>query len=108
MLADERVGIRRNVRTAIVTGGASGIGKATCEGLARDGYRVAIVDRDELGAHAVPEAIGGSAFACDVTDERAVATTFDRAVEALGAPLDALATPAGGALTAPGAALDAA
>ena len=108
MLADERVGIRRNVRTVIVTGGASGIGKATCEVLARDGYRVAIVDRDELGAHAVAEAIGGSGFACDVTDERAVASTFERAVEALGAPLDALATPAGIVDTTPFAELDAA
>src|ERR1700676_23387 len=108
MLADERVGIRRNVRTAIVTGGASGIGKATCEVLARDGYRVAIVDRDELGAHAVADAIGGSAFSCDVTDERAVASTFERAVEALGAPLDALATPAGVVDATPFAELDAA
>jgi len=108
MLADERVGIRRNVRTAIVTGGSSGIGKATCEVLARDGYRVAVFDRDELGAHAVADAIGGSAFVCDVTDERAVVNAFERALEALGDRLDALATPAGIVDTTPFLELDAA
>jgi NAD(P)-dependent dehydrogenase (short-subunit alcohol dehydrogenase family) len=100
MLADERDGLRSDVRTAIVTGGASGIGKATCEVLARDGYRVAVVDRDELGAHGVADAIDGIAFGIDVTDERAVIATFERALEGLGGTLDALATSAGIADTA--------
>ncbi len=95
MLADDPAGDRRHVRTAIVTGGASGIGKATCEVLAREGYRVAVLDRDELGAHAVADAIGGEAFALDVTDERAVTSVFERATTALGGRLDALTTPAG-------------
>jgi len=108
MLADDRVGLRRDTRSAIVTGGASGIGKATCEVLARDGYRVAVFDRDELGARAVADAIGGFGFACDVTDERAVETAFERALEMLGGPLDALATPAGIVDTTPFMELDAA
>jgi len=95
MLAGERDGLRSDVRTAIVTGGASGIGKATCELLARNGYRVAVVDRDELGAHSVADAIDGVAFGLDVTDERAVISLFERAFEALGGTLDALATSAG-------------
>jgi NAD(P)-dependent dehydrogenase (short-subunit alcohol dehydrogenase family) len=95
-------------RTAIVTGGASGIGKTVCELLARDGYRVAVVDRDELGARGVADAIGGFAYALDVTDERAVATTFERAVAAFGGRLDVLATPAGIADTTPFMDLDAA
>jgi NAD(P)-dependent dehydrogenase (short-subunit alcohol dehydrogenase family) len=108
VLADDRLGLRRDTRSAIVTGGASGIGKATCEVLARDGYRVAVFDRDELGARAVADAIGGFAFACDVTDERAVISAVERAVETLGAPLDALATPAGIVDTTPFMELDAA
>jgi NAD(P)-dependent dehydrogenase (short-subunit alcohol dehydrogenase family) len=95
MLADDPAGLRRTVRTAVVTGGASGIGKATCEVLARGGYRVAVIDRDELGAHAVADAIEGEAFALDVTDESAVAGVFERAAAALGGRIDALATPAG-------------
>ncbi|MEO6990225.1 MAG: SDR family oxidoreductase [Candidatus Baltobacteraceae bacterium] len=79
---------------AIVTGGASGIGKATCERLARDGFRVAVADRDELGAHAVADAVGGHAFVIDVTDESALVALFERALEAFGR-LDALATLAG-------------
>jgi NAD(P)-dependent dehydrogenase (short-subunit alcohol dehydrogenase family) len=108
MLADDSDTVAVVPRTAIVTGGASGIGKATCELLAVEGYRVAVIDRDELGARGVADAIGGHAFALDVTDERAVALTIERAVAALGGRLDALATPAGIAETTPFMDLDAA
>ena len=37
-------------RTAIVTGGASGLGRALCRRLARDGWEIAICDIDEAGA----------------------------------------------------------
>ena len=37
-------------RTAIVTGGASGLGRALCRRLARDGWEIAICDIDETGA----------------------------------------------------------
>ena len=108
MLADDSDIVVVTPRTAIVTGGASGIGKATCELLAADGYRVAVIDRDELGARGVADAIGGFAFALDVVDELAVAATFERAVATLGGRLDALATPAGIADTTPFMELDAA
>lgn len=81
--------------TALVTGGASGIGKATCEVLAQEGFRVAVADRDFAGAQRVAEAIGGVAFAVDVADEDSVIDLFEAAVPALGGTLDALATPAG-------------
>jgi len=94
MLADDAND--QSVRTpgAVVVGGASGIGKAICEVLARDGYRVVVADRDELRARAVADAIDAFALAIDVTDEPAVAAFFERAREILGG-LDALATSAG-------------
>ncbi len=59
-------------KVAIVTGGASGIGKATVEAFARLGAQVAVVDRNEQGARAVAAQIGGQAFGCDVADPTAV------------------------------------
>ncbi len=94
--------------TAIVTGGASGIGRAVCELLCRDGYRVAVADRDKAGADAVAHHIDGVAFEVNVADEASVAAMFDAAVDALGGTLDALATPAGIADTTPFLELDAA
>jgi NAD(P)-dependent dehydrogenase (short-subunit alcohol dehydrogenase family) len=62
---------------AIVTGGASGIGRALCEALARGGARVVLVDRDEAGARAAAERIAGEggrvrAEVLDVADGEAV------------------------------------
>jgi len=108
MLADDTVVRSIDVRTAIVTGGASGIGRATCEVLSRQGFLVAVFDRDELGARGVADAIGGHAFAVDVTDELALPAAFERALAALGGRLDALATPAGIVDVTPFMALDAA
>ncbi len=95
MLADDRLVEDPGTPTAIVTGGASRIGKAACDLLARNGYLVAVADRDELGARAVADACGGFAFALDVTDESAVTATFARAFEALGERLDGLVTAGG-------------
>jgi NAD(P)-dependent dehydrogenase (short-subunit alcohol dehydrogenase family) len=79
----------------LVTGGAGGIGRSVCELLTREGYRVAVADRDLPGAQAVAAAIGGHAFSLDVADEASVVACFDAALAALGGTLDALATPAG-------------
>ncbi len=95
MLADDRAGARRDVPTVIVTGGASGIGRAVCEVLARDGWRVAVADRDEVGARGVADAVGGFPFTVDVAEEASVAALFERAYEAFGGRLDGLATSAG-------------
>ncbi len=64
-------------KSAIITGGAGGIGSATCRRFAAEGARVAVFDRDEAGAQKVAreiEAAGGKAqaFACDITDRRSV------------------------------------
>ncbi len=76
-------------KVAIVTGGASGIGKATMERLSREGAAVVCVDiNDELGGSAVKEinAQGGKAAYrhCDVGAFSQVKATVDFAVERFG------------------------
>jgi NAD(P)-dependent dehydrogenase (short-subunit alcohol dehydrogenase family) len=66
---------------AVVTGGGSGIGKATASLLAQAGASVVIVDRDQSACESAASAIvalGGSAFAstADITDEVAVEKLF--------------------------------
>jgi NAD(P)-dependent dehydrogenase (short-subunit alcohol dehydrogenase family) len=81
---------RLDRHTAIVTGGASGIGRATCRLMAEEGAAVVVADINEEGARAVAEAItdtdGQRAVACqcDVTDEDAVNRLFDVAEAAFG------------------------
>lgn len=86
-------------RGAIVTGGASGIGRACAIRLAREGARVVIGDvRDEGAAETVDlvRAEGGEAIAvhCDIGDEDQVAAMTAKAVEAYGR-LDVLVANAG-------------
>jgi len=84
-----------NPPTAIVTGGASGIGRAVCELLAKDGFRVAVADRDLALAETIAHQIDGRAYQVDVADEASVVALFERAVADFDGVLDALATPAG-------------
>lgn len=65
-----------NGQRAVVTGGASGIGRATCRRMAAEGARVAVLDVDGEGAQRVADEIDGVAYAVDVTDYDA----FERAV----------------------------
>ncbi|MET8338719.1 SDR family oxidoreductase [Streptosporangium canum] len=60
------------MRTAIVTGGASGIGRALCRELGRRGAHVVVADLDGAGAERVAKEFGCSAATLDVTDARAV------------------------------------
>ena len=69
---------------ALVTGAASGIGRATAELLAERGCRVAVVDRDEDGGKAVADAVGGLFVACDVASSAAVNAAFARCAQELG------------------------
>jgi 3-oxoacyl-[acyl-carrier protein] reductase len=60
-------------RTALVTGGGKGIGRATARALAEEGARVIVNYRsDEAAAEETAHEIGGSAVRCDVTDGEAV------------------------------------
>src|SRR5688572_28967044 len=73
-------------QVVVVTGGASGIGAATCRAFAAEGAQVAVVDIDGEGAHAVAESIGSAATAhtTDVTDADAVAAMAASVLEAHG------------------------
>ena len=57
-----------NGQRAFVTGGASGIGAATCRRMAAEGARVAVVDVDRERAAAVADEVDGLACTVDVTD----------------------------------------
>ena len=59
-------------RRALITGGASGIGRAVAVRLAQAGAAVVVVDRDEAGAKAVADHVGGTAVAVDLSDLDAV------------------------------------
>jgi len=70
MTIDDRAGDGTGLqgRTAVVTGAASGIGKACAQALAEAGAKVRVVDLDAEGAHRVAEAVGGAACPVDITD----------------------------------------
>ncbi|MCV7079250.1 SDR family NAD(P)-dependent oxidoreductase [Mycobacterium szulgai] len=86
-------------RVAVVSGGASGMGEATCHELGRRGHQVAVLDIDGEAAHRVAEdlrAEGVTALgvAADVTDRPAVEEAFAKVRSKLG-PVGILVTSAG-------------
>jgi 2-hydroxycyclohexanecarboxyl-CoA dehydrogenase len=81
-------------KTALVTGGASGIGAATARLLAAEGARVAIGDLNEDGAGELAGELAGHGCAMDVTDTTSVRTAVAAIEERLG-PVDVLVNNAG-------------
>jgi NAD(P)-dependent dehydrogenase (short-subunit alcohol dehydrogenase family) len=73
-------------KTAIVTGGARGIGRAIVERLASEGARVLIADIDEATGKSVAAEIGGGAqaFGLDVTSESSWQAAVEQATGAWG------------------------
>ncbi|OBK17524.1 SDR family NAD(P)-dependent oxidoreductase [Mycobacterium asiaticum] len=86
-------------RVAVVTGGASGIGEATCHELGRRGHRVAVLDINEDAAQRVTDdlradGITATGVGADVTDRVAVEQAFAKIRTELG-PVSVLVTSAG-------------
>lgn len=63
-----------NGRTALVTGGASGIGAACARALAAEGAAVTVADIDGAGAKSLAQEIGGTAWTLDLLDVEALET----------------------------------
>jgi NAD(P)-dependent dehydrogenase (short-subunit alcohol dehydrogenase family) len=86
-------------KVAVVTGGASGIGRALAWRFAEEGARVVVADLDADGASAVARDIGANAHAvaCDVADEQQVVALVETAHDAFG-PVDLFCANAGVAI----------
>ncbi|MFT3800497.1 MAG: SDR family NAD(P)-dependent oxidoreductase [Burkholderiaceae bacterium] len=70
--------------SAVVTGGASGLGQASAEALAAQGVKVAIFDVNEEKGQAVASKIGGIFCKVDINNEEAVVAGYKKAREANG------------------------
>ncbi|HMB77086.1 MAG TPA: SDR family oxidoreductase [Kiloniellaceae bacterium] len=78
--------MRLKDKTALVTGAASGFGRAIAQRFAAEGAKVAVVDLNAEGAEKVAADIGEAAIAlaCDVADGGQVKAAFDQTVAAFG------------------------
>jgi len=68
-------------RVVVVTGGASGVGRALCRRFAEEGAAVVVVDVDQGAAGAVAAEVDGTAAIADVTDEPAVRRLVEQTLE---------------------------
>jgi 2-hydroxycyclohexanecarboxyl-CoA dehydrogenase len=82
--------MRLEGRTALVTGGASGIGAATARRLAAEGASVVVCDLNEEGAREVAADLDGLSMVMDVSDAESVRAAADAA-----GPIDVLVNNAG-------------
>src|SRR3954453_16029593 len=71
-------------KVVLVTGGASGLGRATAFAMAETGARVVVVDVDGAGAEAVAAGVGGLAVTADVSSFEANLAMVDFALEQCG------------------------
>jgi NAD(P)-dependent dehydrogenase (short-subunit alcohol dehydrogenase family) len=97
--------VKLDAKTAVVAGGAQGIGRAIAEEYVREGARTAILDLDGAGAEACAEELraGGAdarGYECDVSDRDSVFAAAERIAADLGS-CDVLVNNAGIALMGP-------
>ena len=76
--------IEQGVTSAVVTGGASGLGRASAYALASAGVKVAVFDINEEGGRAVADDIGGIFCTVNILDEQSALDGFAEAREAHG------------------------
>jgi NAD(P)-dependent dehydrogenase (short-subunit alcohol dehydrogenase family) len=76
--------MRLDGQSAIVTGGASGLGAATAQRLARTGCRVAVLDINQSAVEASAQRIGGVGIVCDVADATSAEAAVAKARDAHG------------------------
>ncbi len=76
--------MRLDGQAGIVTGGASGLGAATAQCLARAGCRVAVLDINQTAAEASAQRIGGIGIVCDVADAASAEAAVAKARDAHG------------------------
>jgi NAD(P)-dependent dehydrogenase (short-subunit alcohol dehydrogenase family) len=86
--------MKLNGTSAIVSGGASGLGEATVRGLAAAGCQVVVADLSEERGKAVAQSVDGVFARTDVSDEQSVQAAVDAAVS-LAAPLRVVVNCAG-------------
>ena len=87
--------MRVDNKVVVVTGGASGIGRALCERFARDGARhIVVADMNGAGAELVARTIGGSSAQLDVSEEAQIAALIER-VERDQGPIELFCSNAG-------------
>ena len=70
--------------SAVITGGASGLGEATARALAAHGVKVAIFDMNEAKGEAVAAELGGVYCKCNVTSDEEVDAAFAKSRAAIG------------------------
>ncbi|MGE8941046.1 glucose 1-dehydrogenase [Leptospira interrogans] len=81
-------------KVALVTGAAHGIGAATAQRLAHEGWQVVVSDIDGEAANRVAGPINGTAIACDVGSEQAVRDLVNASLQQYGR-VDAVVSNAG-------------
>jgi NAD(P)-dependent dehydrogenase (short-subunit alcohol dehydrogenase family) len=71
-------------KVAVITGAASGIGRASARRFAAEGAKVVVADLDEAGAKTVADEVGGLSVVADVTVREDVERMYDTAIAELG------------------------
>ncbi|HDS0927416.1 TPA: SDR family oxidoreductase [Pseudomonas putida] len=90
-------------RRIVITGAASGIGRATAERFLAEGAKVSLLDRNHDALHALYSHTNAHCFAVDITDEAAVAHVTEQAAQNMGG-IDGVVNAAG--IMAKGSILD--